>query len=739
MASQTPDFQWSRFYYPQILAGLVLLKRTSFPEHTEENDHDPVIQFYRAAALVGHQAAVRTDHVARERFWATLRLRSSAIAKARLVDYELAPAAPAEADLVLDLTTGLVATTAVVDGHALFQTTGDDPIVFEYDEDDDYEVDATGAYLVVEDDGGTLSVPSLPAALWGGTPVAGDALYFGHATAMFSKVGLHVDTAATGISVLRWEYHDGDPKTGAPDSVTDSSGQVRAVITTVFGATRGEDGGAGSRAQVVLRCLLTGQEETIAVTWDGAVNVALATGSLGQSSISTNADDYEVEVEWPELTDVVDGASASTGLDTTGEELEVSWTLPQTTSEDWTTTALDDTSAVSAIATPAYWIRARVVTVSAPSSPTVDTPVEPSKTTWSVKVEVRQGRRISERLGTTDGSASQEFTLAREDLMEVVELTVAGTAWTRVTDFLSSASRDKVYRLREEPDGSWVVRFGNGTNGKIPATSSEVVLVYRVGGDSSGNVGAATITKNRSGLTRVKNLRNPRAATGWEVKEGTTAESLDELRDQVPASLRTRGRAVTPEDHEDLAVAYRTTADGRQIVGRALAIEEGLGLKTIQLRTVGPDGAAPATADLTELGTYFNGTTNGVQRVGGVSLANHEVTPQAFNANTVDVTASVDVLADYVDGAKAAIEASLESILTPLATRDDLFGDGSTAWLWEWGDNGGKVSIAALQAAITLAVTGVVTVSISTPAADVTLAAGELPTKGTLAITVNSV
>lgn len=739
MAETTPDFQWSRFYYPQILAGLVELKKTSFPEHTEENAHDPVIQMYRAFALGAHQGAVRTDHVARELYWTCLRLRSSAIAKARIYDYRLASAAPALVDLVADLTAGLSTSTPVLTGHALFETDGSAPVVFEYNTDTDYSVGATGVWDVVQDDGGVLTVPTLPLSLWGGTPVAGDAIYFGHATAMFDKLGIHVDVAASGVDVLRWEYSDGSPKTVAPDSVTDSAGQVRAVITTAFGATRGEDAGVGSRAEVVLRCLLTGSEETIAVTWDGTVNVALATGSLGQGAISTNAADYEVEVSWPELTNLVDGASASEGFDTVGDSSTVSWTLPQTTTENWSKVALATASAVSSISTPAFWVRARVVAVSAPSSPTLGNSAEASKTTWSVKAEVRQGRRISERLGSTDGSASQRFTLAREDLMEVVSLTVAGTAWTEVVDFLSSASRDKVYRLREEPDGSWVLTFGDGTNGKIPTTSSEVVLVYRVGGASSGNVGANSLTRNRSGLTRVKNLRNPRAGSGWEAKEGTTAASLDTLRDQVPAALRHRGRAVTPEDHEDLAVAYRTTADGRQVVGRALAIEEGLGLKTLQLRTVGPTGAAPAAADLTELGAYFNGSVNGVQRVGGVSLANHEVTPQALNLNSVDVTATVDVLADYVTGAQAAIEAALESILTPLATRDDLFGDGSTAWLWEWGDNGGKVSIAALQAAITLAVTGVVTVSVTTPSTDVTLAAGELPTKGALSITVNSV
>lgn len=749
-----PDFEYSRFYYAQILAGLMLNKRSSWSEHTEENEADPVVQLYRLNALIGHQASVRTDHVARELFWATLRLRSSAIALARHSDYELAPAAPSTVDLVADLTAGLSAPLTLVQAHSLFESSGTDSVVFEYASDEGLASSVTGAFLVVEDDGGTLTThtgASLPASLWGGVPLAQDAIYFGHADLMFNKIQLHIDVAASGIDILHWEYYDPDRK-GAPDSAINNSGQVRLPVATVYGST---GRASNTDAECVMRCLLTGVEETVTLGWDVSDgNFLQASGSLGQSTISTNPADYEVEIPWVALQGIVDATSSGSyppagdagddHLNQVGEELEVSWTLPQTTDRNWSRRALDAASADSVQSSLAYWIRARVVLApSTPTSPTIDEPSEAAKTTYSVKWLGTQGQRIVETLGTTDsGSSGQAFDLARTDYMSLVDLTVAATAWTQVDNFLSSGSFDKHFTLLEQPDGTWRVTFGDGTNGRVPAASSKVVATYRVGGDVSGNLGADTITRDRSGNTRLKNVRNPRTGSGWSAKEGTTDASLGALRTKVPASLRTLTRAVTPEDHEDLAVAYRTSAS-RQLVARALAIEEKNGLKTVGLFCVTPAGTVPNSADLTELDEYFNGETTGLQRTGGVSLANQDVTSEAFNPRSVDVTVTVDVLADYADGADTAIEAALQSVLRPLATRLVLNADGewedSGDWLWVWGDLGGKVSVAQLSAAIATAVSGIVSINITTPAADIVLTTGQLPTTGTLAVTVNSV
>ena len=364
----------------------------------------------------------------------------------------------------------------------------------------------------------------------------------------------------------------------------------------------------------------------------------------------------------------------------------------------------------------------------------------PRKTVWSLLVEAIQGRRYEERLGTTDtGTASQAFTLRRSPLLELVSVTLDDGVWTLVDNFLSSTSFARHYTLAEQPDGDQVVTFGDGQNGKIPTVSSPVTAVYRIGGLDSGNVGPEAISRDRSGNGRLKNVRNPRAATGWVAQEGTTDASRDGLRETIPASLRALERAVTPEDMEALGVAFRDS-NGQQVAERAVAIQEGAGPKTVRLVCVGPGGVAPTDEQLAELEVYFNGEIVGVQRIGGVALANTQVVPAAFVPRIVDVTAAVTVLSSFAPGAAEKISAALGAQLRPSARRLVLNADGiwvtSIEYLWRFE---GEVSLAFLITTIATAIPGISNITISVPAADITLDTDELPVPGTLLITVSEV
>jgi len=733
MADTTPDFRWAAFYYPEILAGLIELKRASWPEHSEEDPADPVIQLYRAFAVVAHLGAVRLDHAAREVYLPTARLRSSVIAMARLVDYELAPAVPAEAYLVAAVSGSLSGSTTLVRGHSTFSTVGDSDapaVLFEYDEDEDLTGGPTGSFRVLEDDGGVVSDVSagLPLSLFAGTAAKNDALYLGGDPVLaFNKLDLEL-SAGSGAAWYRWEYRD--DRAGQPDTVVDNGGTITLGVDSVIGASSASpNGGEATGLAVVVTCLRTGVSETLEVDTGGPPNTVETTGTLGQTTVSTNAADYLIETEWAELPGLEDETAGLVDV-VTGT---VAFTLPHATDRRWLP------SDPGAEGVDGYWIRARLARNGTAAAPTLEAVTEARKTTWAVTWEVRQGRRVVEKIGTTDGTAGQALELGQGPFLSLVTLTVAGDAWAQVSNFLSSAAYDRHFTLQEDPDGTWIVTFGDGTNGKIPAASGAVVATYRIGGSDSGNVGADTITKDRTGNGKIKAITNPQAATGWEAQEGTTDTSLDALRVEIPASLRTRGRAVTPEDCETLAGDF-TTEDGSAPVARALAIEEGNGPKTIALVCVGPGGIAPSTADLAEVDAYFNGETFGLQRVGGVLLANQELTAEPFTPYPVDVTASVRVLADYSSGAQAKIEAALGAILIPTATRLVQDSDGrwvdSGIFLWSWE---GEVDPAALLGAIYTSTPGIVGITLTTPAASYTLAAGELPTTGTLTITVVSV
>ena len=725
-----PDFRWSSFYYPEILAALIQIKRTTWPEHTEENDHDPVIQLYRAFALVSHLQACRLDHAARELYLPTARLRSSVIALGRLVGYELATAVPGEVQVLGDVSGKLSSSTTLIRSGSLFATEGDGTtpaILFEY-EGDDVTAGPTGdaGLVVMEDNGGVLTdlTAGLSATLWGGTPSAGDALYFRAQGLMFNKLGLDL-SGTPSLGSVRWEYFD-DLRDGTPNLTVVLGGGLRFHVNSVIGSTD------ATGLVVTVTCTRTGVSTTAVVYYDptfpdGATNAIEITSFLGQSSPSGSSADYLIQSDWIELPGLVDG---TVGLTETGD---VTWTLPDDTDHRWGLGGGPDEAQ--------WWIRARVVDAgSTPASPDLDALTEPRKVTYTTRVDTRQGKTVVERIGTTDaGSADQAFAFLQEVYMELETLTVGGDEWAAVSDFLSSASWDRHVRIREEPDGSWWATFGDGETGKIPPASAVVVATYRIGGDYSGNVGALAITRDRSGNSRIRNPRNPRAGAGWVAQEGTTADSLDLLRDTIPASVRAGDRAVTLPDYETLAEKFRT-ADGSQVAERSLAVAEAAGAKTVGVVCVAPGGVAPSAADLAELQAYFNGTPLGLQLVGGVVPGNTEARCQSFTPYVVNVTAAIEVLADYSEGAQAAIEAALGGILTPTAKR--MIRNSAGEWvegatyLWTWG---GTFSPSLLVAAIATAIEGVVSITVSSPGGPFTLGATELPTAGTLAITVTSV
>lgn len=744
-----PDFQWTRFYYPEIVAALLEAKAKAWPEHTESDAHDPVIQLLRLFALVGHQQAVRLDHVARELYLPTARLRSSFVALAALMDYRLALAVPARADVLADLNGDVAPAGRLLKAHTRFATegTGASPAIeFEYLSDDDLEaVDGTGVYRLADwlndpgapdnlDPGGGggsirfhATPPALPAALWGGGLPADDGggLLWLNTDLQFNRIGVELAAAWQDLTGVRWEYFD-DSRETLPDQVQDLGGTIAFDVSTLVGTVSESDG-----LSVLVTCLRTGEQEWLETVTAGA-QVVTSTTTLGQSTVSTNPADYTVRTYWPELPDVVDGTG---GLQASGT---VSWTLPQTVGRRWSKLELDD----GASTVEGYAIRARKITAGGGEvAPTVNAAVEPSRTVWSLLVEAVQGRRFEERLGTTDaaGTASQAFTIRRAPLLELVSVALDDGQWTQVDNFLGSTTYDRHFTLIEDPNGDQIVTFGDGQNGRIPPTSSPVTAVYRIGGGSSGNVGATAIVRDRSGNGRLKNVRNPRAAAGWVAQEGTTAASLDALRAAIPASLRALERAVTPEDMEALAVAFRTEG-GAQVAERAVAIEEGAGPKTVRLVVVAPGGLAPTAADLAELDTYFNGEIVGVQRIGGVALANTQVVPAAFVPRIVDLTANVTVLADYATGAAARITAALGAQLRPSARRLVLDEDGewvtSADYLWRFE---GTVSLAFLVTTIATAIPGIVNITITDPVADVVLDADELPVAGTIAITISEV
>lgn len=210
-------------------------------------------------------------------------------------------------------------------------------------------------------------------------------------------------------------------------------------------------------------------------------------------------------------------------------------------------------SILGKVAGARYWIRARLVSGSYQRAPKV-------LAVRTNTAAVAQAETIdAEILGGSNGRAEQIFALANAPVLDgTLELVVdegeGDRQWQQVDDFFASGP-DSIHYVLNRTTGE--VRFGDGRNGRIPVANPRrpaniIARRYRVGGGMRGNVGAAAITSLRGSVGGVDAgaIVNTFPAFG-----GGDEESLEQARDRVPRTLKSKDRAVTLEDFEHHARA----------------------------------------------------------------------------------------------------------------------------------------------------------------------------------------
>lgn len=175
---------------------------------------------------------------------------------------------------------------------------------------------------------------------------------------------------------------------------------------------------------------------------------------------------------------------------------------------------------------------------------------------------------IDEIVGTCTGTPGERMSLKRSPLvagqadMTIEVSTPDGwTTWTRVQDFAASKETDRHFSVDDvngtitfgpmirQPDGS--VRY----YGMTPTSGATVrVPIYHVGGGREGNVDAGAISVLRSSIPFISKVENVQAAVG-----GVDAEQLDDIKARAALTVRTRNRAVTARDYEQLIQSIAPT------------------------------------------------------------------------------------------------------------------------------------------------------------------------------------
>lgn len=546
------------------------------------------------------------------------------------------------------------------------------------------------------------------------SPVAGDCLFIGHPQCLPGQFDIDVAAAGSGIDGC-WEYYDGELSKFPPTSVTNNlDGTLTFNINSLLGSVdrRGAD--------IVVEYVPTGMKERVTSTYSSN-NRITTTGLLGQVSPSTDVEDYLIRADWVPFDNQDDGS-----LDFT-QDGAVTFNLPEDQERCWNEYEVNTVEG--------WWARYRIVAVSGPTSPTIEE-ISIDQGDQYMLAMVTQGETLGpQTLGGSDGSASQQFSLSETPFLDeseeidVDETGVGGwVTWTRVDNFLNSTETSRHYMLETDAKDKATITFGDGVNGKIPpAGTNNIRATYRVGGDVDGNVGAGEITANADGVNGIAEVTNPRAAVGWKMKDGGTEQDIERIKRDAPAGLRTRDTASTSSDVERLAVSY-TDEDGLHPVARAVAVEEGLGVKTIKLLVVGNGGITLTQDQKEELEAYFNGDRYAAPPVAGKLLMNSELTVYNFEPKVITIQATVV----WPGGNAESIRNALLSLFTPLATEDD----GVTA-TWDFG---GWVSLSRVYAeihAVDPAIADVPTLEINGSNASLRLGANELPTSTAANITIN--
>ena len=207
-----------------------------------------------------------------------------------------------------------------------------------------------------------------------------------------------------------------------------------------------------------------------------------------------------------------------------------------------TTTSADGTSVTLA------------ATAATPASPSLELPLQ----LLIDLVPISQGTTIAaETLGLGSASlANQTFALSKSPLTYLAQgagyastlrIAVGGLYWTEVESFFEQPADAQVYTVREQSDGSSVVRFGDGTQGARLPSGTEVVASYRYG-SGAASPPAGRLTTILKPQTNLASVHNPIAVAG-----GADPQSPSDVRSAAPASVLTFGRAISADDYEAIA------------------------------------------------------------------------------------------------------------------------------------------------------------------------------------------
>jgi Baseplate J-like protein len=179
-------------------------------------------------------------------------------------------------------------------------------------------------------------------------------------------------------------------------------------------------------------------------------------------------------------------------------------------------------------------------------------------------VKATHGETRREVLGNGDASQPmQTFALRQSPLTylsaptpegaeSTLVVSVNDVKWHEADSLAGLQPDDRVFITQTDHDAKTKIIFGNGRKGARPPTGLENIrAVYRTGIGKPGNVKAGQVSQLTTRPLGVKEVINPRPASG-----GADRESCDQARQNAPLAILALDRLVSVRDYADFSRTF---------------------------------------------------------------------------------------------------------------------------------------------------------------------------------------
>jgi len=509
---------------------------------------------------------------------------------------------------------------------------------------------------------------------FGGTMHTGDIIYIGHPNIMWDRVDVELSPSASVGYKSVWEFYDPLENTTHPTAVSvgvPGVGQMTIDVTSLLGTND------VSGAFVEIEYIPSGAKFRKESSFGGMVNRIVIDSYLGQMIPSSAITDYIVRCDWRPLPDMVDATATAQSSWLANGKFE--FTLPRTQSDSWYKYRIYDPA--TATLNSAFYLRLRIVDPSA-SPPIIPSRVRIDRNHEYVLARLVQGKTVEERNLSSNGQANQAILLRRKPYVWAsarVFVTEGGTEyeWYPGSSFLRSRSTSRHCVIDPQTDGTALLKFGDGTSGRIPPVGNNNIRVtYRIGADENGNIGANTLTVNRDGVGAFSSITNARQGMYWIEPDWSSQLALEMAKVRSGRIFQTMQRSVAPSDAVALAQSFHTLS-GSKIIARAKSYEESFGPKTIELVVVGGSSAAITDEEKTELTEYFNG--GDIYGYDGISLYNSRVVVTNYIPKMIALNIRIEC---YPVITETLVRQLLTYILSPTAIESN-----GRNYMWRFGQS----------------------------------------------------